>query len=303
MADVVPRWEWRTFAHTVSQADTIFDAMTPVSVEDSDDLYLLTLDGDNVKIRDQLMDIKVLREVDSAGLQCWEPILKVPFPLDVEAAQIVFAGLRRPLPEIPPDGLSLDALMAATQVGATDGPRAVSMRKRRARYTVGGCQAERSTLESGGHQKTSIAVESTDPAAVAAAVAELGLGDYVNVDVPTGLRLLIDQVPERYAVIDAGTNSIKFHVAELDAIGRGPWRTVVDRAVVTRLGEGLEATGEIGAKPLERTARVISEMADEARLLDVQADRSRSVRRAPGWRVTVPTSWRRFEPDPAWRSR
>ena len=271
MADVVPRWEWRTFAHTVSQADTIFDAMTPVSVEDSDDLYLLTLDGDNVKIRDQLMDIKVLREVDSAGLQCWEPILKVPFPLDVEAAQIVFAGLRRPLPEIPPDGLSLDALMTATQVGATDGPRAVSMRKRRARYTVGGCQAERSTLESGGHQKTSIAVESTDPTAVAAAVAELGLGDYVNVDVPTGLRLLIDQVPERYAVIDAGTNSIKFHVAELDAIGRGPWRSVVDRAVVTRLGEGFEATGEIGAKPLERTARVISDMADEARLLDVQA--------------------------------
>ena len=90
-------------------------------------------------------------------------------------------------------------------------------------------------------------------------------------DVPTGLRLLIDQVPERYAVIDVGTNSIKFHVAELDAGGRGPWRTVVDRAVVTRLGEGLEATGEIGAEPLERTARAISEMADEARILDVRA--------------------------------
>ena len=270
MADVVPRWEWRTFAHTASQADTILDAMTPTSVEESDDLYLLTQDGDNVKIRDQLMDIKVLRETDSAGLQRWEPILKVPFPIDVEAAHTVFASLRRACPEIPSDGLGLDAFMAAAQVGATDGPRAVAMHKRRARYTVGGCQAERSTLASGGHQKTSIAVESTDPAAVAAAVAELGLGDYVNVDVPTGLRLLIDQVPERYAVIDAGTNSIKFHVAELDANGRGPWRTVVDRAVVTRLGEELEATGEIGAKPLERTVRVISEMADEARLLDVQ---------------------------------
>jgi exopolyphosphatase / guanosine-5'-triphosphate,3'-diphosphate pyrophosphatase len=271
MADVVPRWEWRTFAHTVSQADTTLDAMTPASVEESDDLYLLTHDGDNVKIRDQLMDIKVLRETDSAGLQRWEPILKVPFPLDVEAAQVVFASLRRPCPEIPSDGLSLDAFMAAARVGATDGPRAVVMHKRRARYTVGGCLAERSTLEAGGHQKTSIAIESTDPAAVAAAVAELGLRDYVNVDVPTGVRMLIDQVPERYAVIDVGTNSIKLHVAELDANGRGPWRTVVDRAVVTRLGEDLEATGEIGAKPLERTARVISEMADEARHFDVQA--------------------------------
>ncbi len=248
----------------------ILDAMTPASVEDSDELYLLTHDGDNVKIRDQLMDIKVLRETDSAGLQRWEPILKAPFPLHVEAAQIVFAGLRRPLPEIPPDGLSLDALITAIQGGATDA-RAVSVHKRRARYTVGGSQAERSTLEAGGHQKTSIAVESTEPAAVAAAVAGLGLRDYVNVDVPTSLRLLIDRVPERYAVIDVGTNSIKLHVAELDADGCGPWRTVLDRAVVTRLGEGLEATGEIGAEPLERTARVISEMADEARVLDVQA--------------------------------
>ena len=40
---------------------------------------------------------------------------------------------------------------------------------------------------------------------------------------------------------------------------------------MTRLGEGLEATGEIGAEPLERTAQAISEMADEARGLDVRA--------------------------------
>ena len=95
--------------------------------------------------------------------------------------------------------------------------------------------------------------------------------DYCNLDVPTGLRLLIDRVPERYAVIDVGTNSVKFHVAELDADGNGPWRTVADRAVVTRLGEGLEQTGEIGPEPLERTARAISAMADEARSLDVRA--------------------------------
>ena len=43
-----------------------------------------------------------------------------------------------------------------------------------------------------------------------------GLSAYVNQDVRTGLRLLVDRVPERYAVIDAGTNSTKFHVAELD---------------------------------------------------------------------------------------
>jgi exopolyphosphatase/guanosine-5'-triphosphate,3'-diphosphate pyrophosphatase len=100
---------------------------------------------------------------------------------------------------------------------------------------------------------------------------ELGVRDYLNLEVPNGLRLLADRVPERYAVIDVGTNSIKFHLAELDADGHGPWRTVVDRAVVTRLGDGLDATGEIGAEPLDRTARAISEMADEARRLDARA--------------------------------
>ena len=101
-----------------------------------------------------------------------------------------------------------------------------------------------------------------------AAVDALGLSAYVNQDVRTGLRMLVDGVPERYAVIDAGTNSTKFHLAELDL--DGSWRTVVDRAVVTRLGEGLEATGEIGAVPLDRTAQAIGEMADEARSLDVR---------------------------------
>ena len=271
MAEIVPRWEWRTFAHRFPHADAAIEAMTPESVEESVELYFLAPGGDNVKVRDELMDIKVLREIDAAGLQRWEPILKIPFPLGAEAARTVFEGLRRPLPAIPPTGLGLDGIIAAAGVGTTSGPRAVRVHKRRARYTVADCQAERSVFEAGGHRTSSIAVESTDPTDVLAAVKALGLPDYCNLDVPTGLRLLVDRVPERYAVIDVGTNSIKFHIAELDADGRGPWRTVIDRAIVTRLGEGLEATGEIGAEPLERTARAISEMADEARSVDARA--------------------------------
>jgi hypothetical protein len=35
-------------------------------------------------------------------------------------------------------------------------------------------------------------------------------------------RMLVDRAPKRYAVIDTGTTSIKFRIAELDADGRGP---------------------------------------------------------------------------------
>jgi len=68
----------------------------------------------------------------------------------------------------------------------------------------------------------------------------------------------------RYAMIDVGTNSVKFHVGERAADGR--WTTVVDRAEVTRLGEGLAASGgEFSPEAMERTAAAIAEMTAEAK--------------------------------------
>lgn len=66
-----------------------------------------------------------------------------------------------------------------------------------------------------------------------------------------------------YAVIDVGTNSVKFNISERS--DDGTWRTVVDRAEVTRLGEGLDKTGEISPEAMERTVAAIAAMAAEAR--------------------------------------
>jgi exopolyphosphatase / guanosine-5'-triphosphate,3'-diphosphate pyrophosphatase len=66
----------------------------------------------------------------------------------------------------------------------------------------------------------------------------------------------------RRAVIDVGTNSVKFHIAERSA--DGTWRKVVDRAAVTRLGEGLQETGVLGAEPMRRTVQAIADMMEEA---------------------------------------
>jgi len=97
----------------------------------------------------------------------------------------------------------------------------------------------------------------------------LGLGGYTNTSYLRGLAALIDNEPVRYAVIDAGTNSIKFHIGEQDAGGN--WRTVVDRAEVTRLGEGLAQQGVIVDAALERAAAAIAGMVDEARRHGVRA--------------------------------
>jgi exopolyphosphatase / guanosine-5'-triphosphate,3'-diphosphate pyrophosphatase len=65
-----------------------------------------------------------------------------------------------------------------------------------------------------------------------------------------------------YAVIDVGTNSVKFHIGERRE--DGSWVTLVDRADVTRLGEGIAETGDIAPAAIERTARAIAAMAAEA---------------------------------------
>ena len=114
-----------------------------------------------------------------------------------------------------------------------------------------------------------IAIESEDAAAVIRAVKDLGLAGHVNTSYPKGLARVIDGRPARYAVVDVGTNSVKFHVGERDA--GGSWRTVVDRAELTRLGEGLEKNGAISQQALERTVVAIAGMVDEAKQHDVQA--------------------------------
>jgi exopolyphosphatase/guanosine-5'-triphosphate,3'-diphosphate pyrophosphatase len=50
----------------------------------------------------------------------------------------------------------------------------------------------------------------------------------------------------------------------------GTWRTVVDRADVTRLGEGLDESGKLGAEPIARTIDAIAGMVEEARNLGVE---------------------------------
>jgi exopolyphosphatase/guanosine-5'-triphosphate,3'-diphosphate pyrophosphatase len=106
-------------------------------------------------------------------------------------------------------------------------------------------------------------------AAEVAAVRGLGLDGRVNTSYPRGLAALVDAAPARYGVIDVGTNSVRFHIGE-----RGPdggWRVVVDRAELTRLGEGLESQGVIAAEPLERTVAAIAAMVEEARRHRVRA--------------------------------
>jgi len=64
-----------------------------------------------------------------------------------------------------------------------------------------------------------------------------------------------------HAVIDIGTNSIKMHVASVS----GPDTTVLgDFTEVTRLGEGLHETGELGSEAIERNVEAVDTLKAKA---------------------------------------
>jgi exopolyphosphatase/guanosine-5'-triphosphate,3'-diphosphate pyrophosphatase len=268
MAVVQPRWEWRSFGRRFGQAESRLAALTPLATQESDEIYLLSSAGDNVKVRDALMDIKVLREVNRDGLELWTPVLKAGFPLPADEAAGVLESLHLDARPAARTSYTLDAFLE--QFAPPGGPiRAVKVHKRRTRYKVDGCMAELTDVDVNGKPTRTIAVESEDAAGVVRAVSGLGLGGYTNTSYPRGLAAALDDEPERYAVIDAGTNSIKFHLAEraLD----GEWRAVADRAELTRLGEGLAQQGVISDAALERTAAAIAGMVDEAKRHGVRA--------------------------------
>ena len=100
MEKITPRWEWRSFGRGFGGAEAQLAALTPEGVQESDEVYLLSGAGDNVKIRADLMDIKVLREVNADGLEQWAPVMKAGFPLPAAEVAKVFQSLQLPVPAL-----------------------------------------------------------------------------------------------------------------------------------------------------------------------------------------------------------
>ncbi|MGH2949929.1 MAG: Ppx/GppA phosphatase family protein, partial [Solirubrobacteraceae bacterium] len=71
----------------------------------------------------------------------------------------------------------------------------------------------------------------------------------------------------RVAVVDMGTNSTRLLVAEVDG---GGLRELRRESIVTRLGEGVDATGRLGDAPQERVLAALERFAPAVRAADVR---------------------------------
>jgi exopolyphosphatase / guanosine-5'-triphosphate,3'-diphosphate pyrophosphatase len=190
METIIPRWEWRTFAASFGDAERRFRELEPGTVQESDELYLLAPGSNaNVKIRNRLMDVKSLEQVNADGLEQWRPVMKGEFPLPAAEVEKVCAALQVALPS-PRAVYTLEQLEAEL-THPSRGVRVVRVHKKRRRYTVGGCLAEVAEVIADGQATRTVAIEFEDPARVQAAVREMGLDRFENVSYPRGLKRLV----------------------------------------------------------------------------------------------------------------
>jgi exopolyphosphatase/guanosine-5'-triphosphate,3'-diphosphate pyrophosphatase len=181
------RWEWRAFGADFGGAEHRFGE--PERVQESDEVYLISRVTDaNVKVRDDLLDVKELERVEDDGLEQWTPVLKAEFPAPADQVSAVLERLGVVL-QLTRDAYSLDQLLGEV-VGASPDLLAIRVHKRRQRYTIGGCMSELTDLRTDVGDTGTVAVESEDPTAVIAAVRDLGLAGLPNTSFPRGLKAL-----------------------------------------------------------------------------------------------------------------
>ena len=288
VAGVVPRWEWRSFGDRFDDADELLARLAADRVQESDEVYFLSLNSDaSVKVRDGLMDVKRLVQVDEHGLELWTPVMKAGFPLSATDAAAVLESLGMAGTALPLASYRLDELVG--DVIAPDPTlRTVRVHKQRVHHVIDECIVESTELAADGVRATTLAIESPDPALVAALVARLGVAGRRNVCVARGLKSMVGFGTRRFAVIDVGTNSVKFHLGERRA--DDSLVTLVDRAEITRLGEGLDVAGVLADDAIARTVEEIVTMVDEANrsgATALAAVGTAGLRRAPNRAVLV----------------
>ncbi|HUJ97428.1 MAG TPA: hypothetical protein VLV85_04230 [Stellaceae bacterium] len=186
---IVPRWEWRCFAPSLTNLAQAASLPADAVPRDSDETYILDLSArlaQNVKIRDGVLDVKRLLQTDTAGLELWEPVLKARFPLGRKDIAAVFG------PCLPPAALTRDTYTLEQLVDDIVAPqpafRIVGLHKSRRAFGFAGCRAELAQITTGSVSVESFSLEHEDPQRLLAALQTLGLDSHANTNYILGLK-------------------------------------------------------------------------------------------------------------------
>lgn len=183
MGEIIPRWEWRTFGkeHFGSSEDNIRKS-GEANVRISSEVYILSRNSmNNTKVRDRLMDIKTLQQVNADKLEQWMPILKAEFPLNQETIAEVFKAFNVDLPNLERTEYTFDQYLKEV-IEACEELVAVRVDKERHGFTINDTIVEIAEVLFNDKPYRTVAIEHADPELVIRTVRELGLGEYENIN-------------------------------------------------------------------------------------------------------------------------
>ncbi len=182
MAAIIPRWEWRTFGERFGEAEDRIKAYPLGTQKKSTEKYILSKkSNENCKIRDDLMDIKSLQQVNNDKLEQWYPTLKEGFPISKENVERLFTEFFKvPGPSLEKEAYTYHEFLDL--VGTQPDLRVVDVEKIRNIYTINGTTVEIAETSFNGKATRTICVEHADPALVIRTVDELSLGGFENIN-------------------------------------------------------------------------------------------------------------------------
>lgn len=178
---IIPRWEWRTFGEKFGEGEDRIRAYELGNFKKSSEKYILSRNSnENCKIRDDLMDIKSLQQINDDKLEQWYPTLKEGFPLKAASIQRLFADFFKI--EVPAlaDSYTYEAFVALCK--QQKDLCVVDVYKERAIYTINEAIVEIAETKFNGVPMRTVCVEHTDPANVIGVVRKLGLEGFENIN-------------------------------------------------------------------------------------------------------------------------
>jgi len=197
MAEIKPRYEFRTFAQNFGIVEEKMRQLAPCEkIRESSEIYIMSKGNNlnNTKVRDDLMDIKILVN-EEKGLEQWNPLMKGSFPMKTSMIRDeVFPAFGVPIPEFEHQEYTLEQFLT-TIVNPHTGLTAVHVFKRRFAFTINGCIAEWGEIYINGARIKTVNVESVDVEAILKAKKMLALEPYENVNYLLAIKRIIGMEP------------------------------------------------------------------------------------------------------------
>jgi len=197
MEGIKPRFEFRTWAKNFGKVEEkLYDLSSCEKIRESKEIYIISAGNNenNTKIRDKLMDIKVLVQ-EKKGLEQWDPLMKGEFPMGATMLrEEVFPAFGVEMPELSHNEYSLDMFLRDV---IQPHPQIIPVQvfKRRFAFTVEDCITELGEIQFNGAAQQTVAVESVDIEAILKAKDMLGLNDYENLNYLRSIKRVLGMEP------------------------------------------------------------------------------------------------------------